>query len=168
MDAKLLHQISNKDLLQSHIQHFAEDLGVSGPPKARFEDVALVITDWNANMPTQIMDILVCFLETRKDDPTQIALVSLDLHGKMPRILEALLKNRAFFESPASSLETLELSLEEVDPHKAFIPLFPNLRSLRMYQPEFPSSPSDADHLGMRLLKLNLCPPWEFFLCLFI
>ncbi|CAE7269227.1 HSP70 [Symbiodinium sp. CCMP2456] len=154
-DAKLLNQISSKDLLKSYVQHLAEDLGVAGRPTGLFEEVTLVVTDWDGNMPAEIMDILVQFLETRQDDPRQVALVHLDLHGKLPRLLGALIKNREFFESSASSVETLELSLEDVDPHHVFIPLFPNLSSLRMYRPEFPSNSAHVEHLGMRLLSLN-------------
>ena len=154
-DAKLLNQISNKDLLKSHVQHLAEDLGVGCRKTGRFEEISLIVTDWEANMPVEVMDILVQFLETRQDDPREVALVQLDLHGKLPRLLAALVKNREFFESSASSVETLELSLEDVDPHQVFIPRFPNLSSLRMYRPEFPSNRADVEHLGMRLLSLN-------------
>ena len=154
MDAKLLNKISNKDLLRSHIQHFAEDLGM-GRPTTCSEELMLVITDWQATMPAEIMDVLVHFLETRTDDPSQLKLTHLDLHGRLPRILEALLSNRKFFESPASSVETLEVSLEQIDPHSDSVPLFPNLRALRMYRPEFPGCTEDVAHVGVRLLKLN-------------
>ncbi|CAE7771098.1 BIP4 [Symbiodinium sp. CCMP2592] len=154
-DAKLLNQISNKDLLKSHVQHLAEDLGIGGRKTGRFDEISLIVTDWEANMPVEVMDILVQFLETRQDGPREVALVQLDLHGKLPRLLAALRKNREFFESSASSVETLELSLEDVDPHQVFIPLFPNLSSLRLYRPEFPSNRADVEHLGMRLLSLN-------------
>ena len=155
VDAKLLHQISDKDLMQSHIEQLAEELGVAGRHKTQLEEVALVITDWNASMPKEITDILVRFLESRCNDPSQIAVVHLDLHGKLPQILDALLRNREFFESAASSVETLEISLDDADPTKDFLPLFPNLCALRLYRPEFPSNAGDQEHLGLQLLRLN-------------
>ncbi|CAJ1375685.1 unnamed protein product [Effrenium voratum] len=150
VDAGLLNSISSESLQRSHFQHLREDLGDSS--KHRFQEIALTITDWHQNMPKEVTETLVDFLSSRTDDPKSLCLVHLDFHGKMPEVLAALRGNR-FFESQASSVEVVELSLEGVDPSVDFLPLFPNLRSLRMYKPEFP--PHDADHYSLRLLALN-------------
>lgn len=167
IDSRLLMQISDPALKQAHIEHLREDLGLSeslqGDRSSRsqrnqsFEEVFLTVTDWDSRMPETATDILVEFLASRSDD-SQVCLVHLDLHGTLPRLLSAMLRNRAYFESAASSVETLELSLENVDPLDDFLPRFPNLCALRMYRPEFPfqQDPEDlTDQYSMRLLHLN-------------
>ena len=161
IDSKLLNQISNDALKESYIQNLREDLGVSQSEfrharlQKHFEEVSLTVTDWSLSMPKTVTDMLVEFLSTRNDEQ-RIYLVHLDLHGSMPRLLRAMLDNREYFESVASSLETLELSLEDVDPQADFLPLFPHLLALRMYKPEFPSRREDQrSHYGTRLLSRN-------------
>eukprot|EP00930_Biecheleria_cincta_P004650 TRINITY_DN105570_c0_g1_i1.p1 TRINITY_DN105570_c0_g1~~TRINITY_DN105570_c0_g1_i1.p1 ORF type:complete len:699 (-),score=117.56 TRINITY_DN105570_c0_g1_i1:1-2097(-) len=137
-------------LLESHVKHLKENLF-----DKRSCEVSLVITDWDCAMPDIVTDFLVEYLESRADQPHGNFLVQLDLHGKLHRILEAMIRNRVYYESVASSLETLEVSLQGVEPHDDFLPLFPNLRALRMYKPEFPRNIEIPDFFFGRLLHLN-------------
>lgn len=152
IDSKLINQISCDSLRDSYAHNLREELGLCGKGAFRYTEIALVVTDWHASMPDVFKAMLVEFLASRRDDPTCPCIVQIDLHGNLSYILEAMHQNRLYYESSASSLETLELSLANVDPQMAFLPLFPNLLALRIYKPEFPSHGTDYT---INLLNVN-------------
>lgn len=152
IDSKLINQISCDSLRDSYAHNLREELGLCGKGAFRYTEIALVVTDWHASMPDVFKAMLVEFLASRRDDPTCPCIVQIDLHGNLSYILEAMNQNRLYYESSASSLETLELSLANVDPQMAFLPLFPNLLALRIYKPEFPSHGADYT---INLLNVN-------------
>lgn len=150
IDAKLVNEISCDSLRESYIQNLREDLGLFG--RTFYQEIGLTVTDWGSGMPRAITALLVEFLTSRRDDPNIPCLVHLDLHGQLGEVLEAMMRNREYYESMGSSLETLELSLQ-VDGQALVLPLFPNLIALRMYKPEFPAR--GMTDYSIRLLNLN-------------
>jgi len=154
IDADALHRVSDASLRQSVVAHLRDDL--LSPEQ---HGIALVLTDWQGRMPDDVRAILAEFVRAQ-DGGHGLKLTSLDLHGKVGWFIELLYMSRGAFEASDSWLQALEVSLVEDDsgrPSLGCLPLFGNLRSLRVYQPAFGTELAEplAGLLRHNLQRLN-------------
>ena len=126
-----------------------------GPGDRR--DLTLVVTDWPGRMPEEVRAILRELFEQGSSN-SRWRLTGLDLHGRVGWFVELLALQRQAFESPSSSMQSLELSLVDEEASTTTcvdaLPRFGNLRTLRIYQPEFGDSQTLAELLRDNLVTL--------------
>ena len=144
IDAGRFLGISDATLRDSVSTHLRDELVPAGQGSSEGQDLDLVLTDWEGSMPEAVRSILGDYIQAQGAN-TGLRLSSLDLHGKVGWFVALLNTRRDLFESWDNPVKRLELSVtaEDGDGRTCVdqLPLFKNLRALRVYQPEFGCEP---------------------------